>query len=79
MPRSTTWRRVRVRNGGQIIEMVPAVADAMVEGGNAQYVNEQGVVTDFYGKPLRQVETASLNPGGERAMQSRPQTRSRGH
>ena len=79
MPHSTTWRRVRVRNGGQLIEMVPAVADAMVEGGTAQYVNEKGIVTDFYGKPLRQVETASLLPGGERAMQSKPQQRQRGH
>lgn len=31
------WVRVRVRNGGQLIEMLPAVADAMVVGGTAEY------------------------------------------
>jgi len=76
MPQSTTWRRIRVRNGGQIIEMLPAVADAMVNGGTASYVNEKGQPTDFYGKPLNPpaqrsqttpVETASVTPKTEKA------------
>ncbi len=75
---STTWRRVRVRNGGQVIEMLPAVADAMVAGGTAQYIDDKGRPTDIEGKLLnKSVETASLNRGGERAMQNRAQERPR--
>lgn len=80
MPQSTTWRRIRVRNGGQIIEMLPAVADAMVNGGTAQYVDERGVPTDFYGKPLGKpvVDTATVNRGSERAAHTgKPQERPR--
>jgi hypothetical protein len=78
---STTWRRVRVRNGGQVIEMLPAVADAMVAGGTAQYVDDKGRVTDIDGNLLEKrsnVETAAVsNHGSEKAAFVKPHDRPR--
>jgi hypothetical protein len=50
--------RVRIRASGQVIEMVPAVARAMILGGTAVEVDENG----------RPVESMTLEQTGERAV-----------
>lgn len=46
------WIRVRVRNGGQIIDMHAPVAHAMIEGGTAVRVDANGRDCKPNGEPL---------------------------
>ena len=68
--------RIRVKNGGAVYrvpeDMIPSVAFAMLDGGTAEKVEEQGDAKSSAPK----VETASVTPSDVRTAM-RPRARAR--
>lgn len=67
-----TWTRIRVKASGQVIDMAPGVARAMVEGGSADLVEEKKPETAALN---RKVNTAALPSAQPRTPVQRAQVR----
>jgi hypothetical protein len=56
--------KIKLRGSNKIIEVIPPVARARVNGGTAEYVDRP----EGWAQPIPQPETAAMEPSNERAV-----------